>query len=82
MVAAFSLSLASCGVMQNGFSPVAKIISKIYDCPAILVQLQSLIFIVLYIPVNFVVIYLLKNKGLRFTLVTGALFMITGAWLR
>ncbi len=68
--------------MQNGFSPVAEIISKLYDCQPILVQLQSIIFIVMFIPSNFVVIQILKQRGLRVTLIIGAVIMIAGAWLR
>ena len=68
--------------MQNGFSPVAEIISKLYGCDPILVQLQSIIFIVMFIPCNFVVIQILKQRGLRVTLIIGAVIMIAGAWLR
>lgn len=68
--------------MMNGFSPVAEIIANLYDCSPILVQLQTIIFIVVFIPSNFVVIAMLNKFGLRFTLMTGALMLMIGGWLR
>jgi hypothetical protein len=65
-----------------GFSPVAEIISKIYDCNIILVELQTVVFIIVFIPANFFVIWLMNIYGLRVTLITGSIFLITGSWLR
>jgi FLVCR family feline leukemia virus subgroup C receptor-related protein len=36
----------------------------------------------MFIPSNFIVIFLLDKIGLRFTLMIGALAMIIGCWLR
>ena len=76
------LCLASVNVIFMGFSPVAEIISKIYDCNIILVELQTVVFIIVFIPANFFVIWLMNIYGLRVTLITGSVFLITGSWLR
>ena len=36
----------------------------------------------MYVPSNFIVIYVLDKRGLRFTQVLGAIMMIIGCWLR
>jgi hypothetical protein len=33
----FCMCISSCGIFMNGFSPVAEIIAKIYNCSAIIV---------------------------------------------
>ena len=65
-----------------GFSPVAAIVSKIYSCNIVIVEMQMILFVIMFIPSNFVVIYMLNNWGLRWTLVTGGAFVVAGAWTR
>ena len=65
-----------------GFSPVAAIVAQIYGCNIVLVELQMILFVLMFIPSNFIVIYLQNNIGLRWTLVIGASFIIFGAWVR
>ncbi|TNV79121.1 hypothetical protein FGO68_gene16126 [Halteria grandinella] len=67
---------------MNGFSPVAEIIARIYNCSPIIVQLQTVIFILMFVPSNFIVIFVLDKFGLRFTQVLGACMMVFGCWLR
>jgi hypothetical protein len=52
----FSLSFAVSGVLMVGFSPIAPVIAKIYSCNVFLVEVQAIIFVIMYIPSNFVVI--------------------------
>lgn len=57
-------------------------IAAIFDCSVRVVEDQTLIFLACFVPASFVGIYLLPKKGLKYTLVLGAVLMIVGAWLR
>jgi hypothetical protein len=50
-----------------GFSPIAGVVAIIYDCAPIIVQLQTLLFLIAFIPGNFIVIWVLNKFGLRAT---------------
>jgi hypothetical protein len=65
-----------------GFSPVATIIGEIYGISEVIVESQMIIFVFMFIPSNFLVIYMLNKWGLRWTLVIGAIFILTGSWIR
>ncbi len=65
-----------------GFSPIAKVIAAIYECNVFLVEVQALIFVLMYIPSNFVVIAILSKFGLRACHIIGAICLLVGAWLR
>ena len=63
----FTTCMISSGMMMVGFAPVATTISKIYSCKEIFIQIQTLIFLVAFIPGNFLVINILNKRGLRTT---------------
>ncbi|TNV78446.1 hypothetical protein FGO68_gene3853 [Halteria grandinella] len=65
-----------------GFSPIASVISKVFNCSIVLVEMQTLLFLAAFIPANFTAIYLLPRKGLRWTLIAGGGLLMGGAWLR
>ncbi len=65
-----------------GFSPVADLVATIYDCSIILVEAQMILFVIVFIPANFVVMQIQNKYGLRVTMVTGAIFIMVGAWSR
>ena len=52
----FSLALGSTGIIQVGFSPIAHIITRIYDINHVVVEMQALIFVFISIFANFLVI--------------------------
>jgi len=74
--------MASAQLLMVGFSPIAQIISVLFDCSPRIVEAQSLIFLGAFVPANFVVINLLPRKGLAFTLRVGAVLCLIGGWLR
>lgn len=78
----FSLSFAVSGMLMVGFSPIAPVIAKIYSCNVFLVEVQAIIFVIMYIPSNFVVIKVQTKYGLRSCVTIGACFLLVGAWLR
>ncbi len=41
-----------------------------------------IIFVVMFIPANFAVIYMINHMGLRLTKIIGATFIAVGAWTR
>ncbi len=65
-----------------GFSAIATVIARLFDCSIRVVEAQAVIFLATFIPANFTVIYLIPKKGLRFTLYIGAFLVALGAWLR
>jgi hypothetical protein len=50
-----------------GFAPIAGVLSDIFECPILLVNFCVIIYLIIYIPMNFIVIKILDMKGLRFT---------------
>jgi MFS family permease len=78
----FSFAMASSSLLMIGFSPIANIISEVFNCSIIVVEAQALIFLAAFIPANFTAIHLLPKKGLRWTVLAGGTFLIVGAWLR
>jgi predicted MFS family arabinose efflux permease len=67
MQAFFTVSMIVSGFLMVGFSPISNTIAKIYDCSQIIVQLQTLLFLIAFIPGNFIVIWVLNKYGLRAT---------------
>ena len=67
MQAFLTASTIASGFLMVGFSPVSETIAKIYDCSQIIVQLQTLLFFISFIPGNFIVIWVLNKYGLRAT---------------
>ncbi|CDW84540.1 UNKNOWN [Stylonychia lemnae] len=61
-----------------GFSPVASVIAEAFGCKKILVDAQCLLFLIVFVPGNFLVIFALNNKQLQI----GGSLSILGCWLR
>lgn len=78
----FSLCLGCSGFLMIGFSPIAPIISIVYDCSIILVDIQLLLYVILFIPANFVTLYVIKHWGTRVTLTIGCLLLLACGWVR
>ncbi len=79
---AFCLVMATTSILSLGFSPIASTISVLYDCDILIVEMQTWIFFLVYIPANFFAIYINKNKGLRYSLILGSIFTALGGVLR
>lgn len=63
----FTAGMIVSGFLMVGFSPIASTISQIYGCEDIVVQLQTLLFLIAFIPGNFMTIVFLNKYGLRLT---------------
>ena len=53
------------GFLMVGFSPIADIISSVYGCDTVVVEAMTLLFLIGFIPGNFIVIGTLDKYGLR-----------------
>ena len=53
------------GFLMVGFSPVSDYIADMYGISEFWVQIQTLIFLLAFVPGNFIVIYVLDKFGLR-----------------
>lgn len=82
LLASFSLSLIASGFAMVGFASVSTIIADIYDTGAITLTLTTLIFLVEFVPMNFVVINQINTRGLRFCLLIAPVLTIVGGWMR
>ncbi len=82
LLSCFSLALAGSGFCMVGFSAVATVLVSIYDTSDFMLSFCVLIYLILYVPANFVVMFLLNKYGVRVTLICGALLSLIGAWLR
>jgi hypothetical protein len=78
----FSLGFAVSGFIMIGFSPIAPIISKLYNCSLIIVDIQILLYVILFIPANFLVMYILNRYNLRVCLMLGGTLLLIAAWSR
>jgi hypothetical protein len=65
MQAMMTAAMISSGIMMVGFAPSASTIAKMYSCQEIFVQMQTLLFLVAFIPGNFLVIWYQNKFGLR-----------------
>jgi hypothetical protein len=78
----FSFGFSVSGFLMIGFSPIAAIISNLYDCSLIVVDIQILLYVILFIPANFLVIHIQNKHGLRITLILGGVLLIAASWVR
>ena len=78
----FSFGFAVSGFLMIGFSPIAPIIAELSSCSLILVDIQLLMYTILFIPANFLVILILNRYTLRVCLVGGAILLMLAAWVR
>jgi hypothetical protein len=61
---------------------VSTIIAAVFDTPQLLVNMCVLIFLISFIPANFIVIKVLDVYGMRTALMLASLLTFSGAWLR
>eukprot|EP00005_Dracoamoeba_jomungandri_P003517 CAMPEP_0174258512 /NCGR_PEP_ID=MMETSP0439-20130205/7488_1 /TAXON_ID=0 /ORGANISM="Stereomyxa ramosa, Strain Chinc5" /LENGTH=437 /DNA_ID=CAMNT_0015342045 /DNA_START=49 /DNA_END=1362 /DNA_ORIENTATION=- len=65
------------------FSPISDKVQDFYDLDSnIYVNLLSISFMIVYIPLTFPASWAIDQIGLRFGLLTGAFFTFIGAWVR
>jgi len=55
------------------FIPIVKEINEGFETDRLLVDYLNYIYLVLYVPINFLAILIIEKKGLRTAMVTGSL---------
>ncbi|KAL4430218.1 hypothetical protein ABPG74_014777 [Tetrahymena malaccensis] len=73
--------------MMNGiewitFSSISSQVQQAYDQTQFVVTLTSLVWMIIYVFINFPSNYILSDKGLKIGVFTGIFFTIIGAWIR
>jgi hypothetical protein len=53
------------GITMMSFGTTATVVSKIYDVSEIFVQLCALSFLLMFLPGNFISLYVLQRWGLK-----------------
>lgn len=76
------MAMASTSFLMVGFSPIANIISELYDCSHVLVELQTIMYTIAFVPASFFGMYTMRTKGLAYTLRFAAGFVFASGWLR
>ncbi|XP_069675406.1 choline/ethanolamine transporter flvcr2a-like [Periplaneta americana] len=64
------------------YSIIANIMMRYYNVSSISINWTSMIYMACYIPFVFPASWVLQRKGLRITLLSGAIIMVTGSWLK
>ena len=71
------------GIAWIGFTSITHEIEHIYtNMIRWKIDLLNIIFLILYVPVNFVAVFIIEKYGLRTAMITGTLIQLTGFWLR
>ena len=79
----FFLSCAATGAVQGSLSTTRKIIENIDpDLNQEVINYAKYSDLLIYLPANFLSVYLMDKKGLRACIVTGSIFMLIGSILR
>ena len=61
---------------------IASLVKDIYTLSLIESNMSNFVFYVMYIPGNFLSIYILGRWGLKVSIVIGVLFLLIGSWVR
>ncbi|CDW89422.1 major facilitator superfamily protein [Stylonychia lemnae] len=78
----FSLALIASGMAMGTCVTISPLLKKLYGISAFEANFANLIYLVMYIPFNFVSIIVLKTYGLKVCIIIGAIVTIVGGWLR
>ena len=78
----FSLALIAVGMLYATCGTVASLLVTVYDLSIFESNFANLVYFIMYVPGNFLAIAVFNKWGLKVCIVTGALFSLTGAWIR
>ena len=81
-MASFGSALMSTGFSMVGFSPIASVLVPIFDASPLVVNLCVLVYLIMFVPMNFISFKLLHSIGMRGVLLLSAGLVIVGAWMR
>nr|CAD7443219.1 unnamed protein product [Timema bartmani] len=64
------------------FSIISNIVTRYYGVSTLAIDWTSMVYMAAYIPLVLPAAWLLDKKGLRLTLICGAIFMTAGSWIK
>ena len=64
------------------FIPIIKEINQGFKINRLLIDYLNYIYLVLYVPINFLAVIVIEQKGMRTAMIIGSLFQFIGFWLR
>lgn len=76
------MALVACGIGVGTCVTISPLLKVFYNLSTFEANLASLIYLMMYIPCNFISILVLKIYGLKVSVVIGAILTILGSWLR
>jgi len=82
MLGYFTFATISIGMLAGTCVTIAPLIKDIYDISTMETNFASLIYGIVYVPMNFVSIAVLNKYGLRASVIWGAVLTVVGSWLR
>jgi fucose permease len=78
----FSLALVSIGMLTCTCTTTANLVKEIYKLSIFGSNLANMAYFLMYIPSNFLSIFVLGRFGVKISIVIGTLLFMLGAWLR
>lgn len=69
------MAMMTCGT-------IAKLIMDEYGASNLLVNMCALSFLLMFVPGNFMTIYVINRYGFRKCIIIGSVFIVIGCWLR
>ena len=78
----FTTALAGSAFIMVGFAPISQVLAEIYEVHLLVVNLCVMIFLIGFVPMNFVSIWLYKRFKTMHVVVASTLITVVFAWLR
>ena len=78
----FTLSLVSVGILGCTCTTTTNLVKEIYDLSVLESNLANSAYLIMYIPGNFLSIFLLRRYGVKISIFIAALLFIIGGWIR
>ena len=75
-----STCVNACGWIS--IAPIFQLVEDLYGVSALMVNMMSYSFMVLYLPMNFPCVFVVEKKGLRWGVILGSGFTAIGLWTR
>jgi hypothetical protein len=78
----YGLGCVSQGFLMVGFSPISKNIAEAYKIEQFYIDTCVILFLIMYIPGNFISVYCLDKFGIGLSIFCGGFLTMFGAWIR
>eukprot|EP00347_Sterkiella_histriomuscorum_P019206 403342532 len=82
VLTSFSLALVALGQGMATCVTIAPLLMTFYKLTTFEANLANLLYLIMYVPFNFVQIIIQKQYGLRVSVIIGAIVTVVGSWLR